>query len=95
MSDVGRKTVPDKGRLNRERPVTKALEFPFCARKSFFHRHWNVEYEMEYTQKDRMTDVVALYHQRNERSCRGMFGFFETFMEGSVDHVIYKGYKAY
>ena len=28
MSDVRRKTVPDKGRLNRERPVTKALEFP-------------------------------------------------------------------
>ena len=25
MSDVGRKVVPDKGRLNRERPVTKAL----------------------------------------------------------------------
>ena len=25
MSDVGRKTVPVKGRLNRERPVTKAL----------------------------------------------------------------------
>ena len=36
MSDVGRKTVPDKGRLNRERPVTKALEFPFCTGKSFF-----------------------------------------------------------
>ena len=29
MSDVGRKAVPDKGHLNRERPVTKALEFPF------------------------------------------------------------------
>ena len=36
MSDVGRKTVPDKGRLNRERPVTKALEFPFCTGKRFF-----------------------------------------------------------
>ena len=36
MLDVGRKTVPDKGRLNRERPVTKALEFPFCTGKSFF-----------------------------------------------------------
>ena len=36
LSDVGRKTVPDKGRLNRERPVTKALEFPFCTGKSFF-----------------------------------------------------------
>ena len=28
MLDVGRKTVPDKGHLNRERPVTKALEYP-------------------------------------------------------------------
>ena len=27
MSDVGRKVVPDKGRLNRELPVTKALSF--------------------------------------------------------------------
>ena len=36
MSDVGRKVVPDKGRLNRERPVTKALEFPTCTGKSFF-----------------------------------------------------------
>ena len=36
MSDVGRKVVPDKGRLNRERPVTKALEFPSCTEKSFF-----------------------------------------------------------
>ena len=45
MSDVGRKNVPDKGRPNRERPVTKALEFPFCTGK-FFHRNWNGEYEM-------------------------------------------------
>ena len=36
LSDVRRKTVPDKGRLNRERPVTKALEFPFFTGKSFF-----------------------------------------------------------
>ena len=36
MSDVGRKAVPDKGRLNRKHPVTKALEFPFCTEKSFF-----------------------------------------------------------
>ena len=35
MSDVGRKTVQDKGRLNRDRPVTKALEFPFCTGKYF------------------------------------------------------------
>ena len=37
MSDVGGggKVIPDKGRLNRERPVTKALEFPFFTGKSF------------------------------------------------------------
>ena len=35
MSDVGRKIVPDKGRLNRDRPVTKALKFPFCTGKFF------------------------------------------------------------
>ena len=33
MSDVGRKVVPDKGRLNTVRPVTKALEFPLCTEK--------------------------------------------------------------
>ena len=33
---MGRKTVPDKGRLNRGRLVTKAFEFPFCTGKSFF-----------------------------------------------------------
>ena len=38
VSDVGRKTVPDKGRLNRQPPVTKTLEFPFCTGKSFFIR---------------------------------------------------------
>ena len=36
MSDVGEKTVPDKGRLNRERPLTKVIEFQFCTGKSFF-----------------------------------------------------------
>ena len=30
MSDLSRKAVPDKGSLNRERPVTKALKFPFA-----------------------------------------------------------------
>ena len=59
MSDVGRRVVPDKSRLNRERPVTKALEFPFCTGKSFFHRDWNGEGEMECTERDRMTDMVA------------------------------------
>ena len=32
MLDVSRKVVPDKGSLNRERPVTKALKFPSCTR---------------------------------------------------------------
>ena len=51
MSDVGRKVVPDKGRLNRERPVTKAIEFPSCTEKSFVfsssHQNRNREYVME------------------------------------------------
>ena len=35
MSDVEREVVPDKGRLNTERPVTKAIEFPSCTEKNF------------------------------------------------------------
>ena len=34
MSDVRKKVVPDKGRLNREIPVTKALEFLYCTGKN-------------------------------------------------------------
>ena len=34
MSDVGRKVVPDKGRLNRERPVTKPLSFHLAQERS-------------------------------------------------------------
>ena len=33
MLDVSRKVVPDKGRLNREQLVTKALKFPSCTKK--------------------------------------------------------------
>ena len=36
VSEVGRKTVLAKGRLNREQPVAKALEVPFCTGKVFF-----------------------------------------------------------
>ena len=76
MSDVRRKTVPDKGRLNRERPVTKALEFPFCLGKRFFlHRNWNGEYEMECTQRDRMTDMAAGYPQET----KGKGGYLEKY----------------
>ena len=52
MSDVGRKTVPAKGRLNRERPLTKAAEFPFCTGKRFFigtgteSKRWSVHREI-------------------------------------------------
>ena len=46
MLDVGRRTVPDKGDLNRERPVTKALEFPFCTGKRVFSS------ELERTERD-------------------------------------------
>ena len=30
---MSRKVVLDKGSLNRERPVTKALKFPYCTRR--------------------------------------------------------------
>ena len=66
MSDVGSKTDPDKRRLDRERPSTKAL-VSILHRKEFFRRNWNGEYEMECTQRDRITHKVAGYHQRNER----------------------------
>ena len=33
VSDVGRKVVSDKRRLNRDRPVTEALEFSSCTGK--------------------------------------------------------------
>ncbi len=58
----GGKTIPDKERLSKERPVTKALEFPFFARERVF----SLELERrvrECTQRDRMTDMVAGYHQ--------------------------------
>ena len=35
VSDMRSRVVPDKGRLNREQPVTKALKFSSCKRKSF------------------------------------------------------------
>ena len=73
MSDVGRKTVPDKGRLNRERPVTKALEFPFCTGKScFFHRNWNGEYEMECTETGRQ-----IRWQGTIKETKGKGGYLE------------------
>ena len=67
MSDVGRKVVPDKGRPNRKRPVTKAFEFSSCTGKSFFvfHQNWNGEYEMQCVERSRMTGMVAGYNQRN------------------------------
>ena len=33
---MSRKVVLDKGSLNRERPVTKALKFPYCTRERVF-----------------------------------------------------------
>ena len=35
MSDVSRKVVPDKGSLNRERPVTKPLSFLLAQERGF------------------------------------------------------------
>ena len=41
---MGRKAVPDRGRLNRERLVTKALEFPFCTERVFsLELGWRVQ----------------------------------------------------
>ena len=64
MSEVGKKVVPDKGCLNRERPVAKAPEFPSCTGKSFFIRT-GTESMRWITQRGRMTGTVAGYHQRN------------------------------
>ena len=62
MSDVSRKVVSDKGSLNRERPVTKALKFPSCTRK-IFHLNWNGVCEKECIQRDTMAGMVAGYHK--------------------------------
>ena len=44
MSDVNRKVVPDKGSLNRERPVTKAHKFPSCTDRILSSElEWRVE----------------------------------------------------
>ena len=42
---VSRKVVLDKGSLNRERPVTKALKFPSCTRKRNRHGREGVSTE--------------------------------------------------
>ena len=72
VSDMRSRVVPDKGRLNREQPVTKALKFSSCKRKSFigvcffffssffpFHQNRKGEYEMESTQRNRMAGMVS------------------------------------
>ena len=62
MSDVSRKVVPDKGSLNRERPVTKVIQFPSCSRKL----NWNGVFETECIQRDRMTGMVAGYSKQRK-----------------------------
>ena len=57
MSDVNRNVVPDKGSLNRERPVAKALQFASCT--ICFHLKWNGVCEKECLQRDTMTRMVA------------------------------------
>ena len=57
MSDVNKKVVPDKRSLSRERPVTKALQFPSCT--VCFHLKWNGVCEKECLQRDTMTRMVA------------------------------------
>ena len=46
-TDVRRKVVPDKERLNRERPVTKALDFNFCAGAFFFFSPSELEWRVK------------------------------------------------
>ena len=55
---VSRKVVLDKGSLNRERPVTKALRFPSCTRTNFLNLNWNGVYDMECMQRNTMTGMV-------------------------------------
>ena len=58
--------APDWGSLNRVRPVTEALKFSSCTRKSVFpHVNWNGVCEKECTQRDTMTSMVAGNHERN------------------------------
>ena len=51
MSDVSWKVLPDKGSLNRKRLGTKALKFPSCTRKIFFHLNWNRECDEVYPER--------------------------------------------
>ena len=59
---VRRKIVQDKGCLNTERWVTKAL-VPILHK--CFHQNCNREYKMEFAQPASMTGMVAGYRQRN------------------------------
>ena len=68
---VSRKVVLDKGSLNRERPVTKALKFPSCTRKEVFHLNWNGLCEKECIQREPMTGMVAGYHLKEKRKKKG------------------------
>ena len=58
---MSRKVVPDKGSLNRERPVNQ---------KELFHLKWNGESETECIQRDMVTGMVAGYYQRNGKQRR-------------------------
>ena len=59
MSVVGRKVVPDKERLNRERPsCTGKCFLYFFIRTGTESKRWSVH-------RDRMTGMVAGYHKRN------------------------------
>ena len=66
MSDVSWKVLPDKGSLNRKRLGTKALKFPSCTRKIFFHLNWNEACEKECIQRETMTGMVAGYHKKRK-----------------------------
>ena len=57
-----RQGAPEQRTTGDQSPWVSILHWKEC-----FHQNWNGEYEMECTQRDRMTDMVAGYHQRNER----------------------------
>ena len=68
---MSRKVVLDKGSLNRERPVTKALKFPSCTRKSCCfspHLNWNGLCEKECIQREAITGMVAGYHKTTTKT---------------------------
>ena len=79
MLDVSRKVVPDKGSLNRERPVTKVRKFPSSTRKIFFLRlNWSEVCEKECIQRETTKGMVAGYNkQQNKTKTENKSGYLK------------------